>query len=164
MGRHFRNERRRPANETERRRVVHEGLELGTADSPSRPAPCIVDRSCDRLPQLHASLLRQRAQLGLVRELVGCPSAVEETNLLVRDGERMVQHGAQRGYARAARNEDEPLFGGSRRKRERSKRALDVDGTATLENQMRSRVAGRVDAHEQLQAAVAPHLLGRPGE
>ena len=158
--RHLRHESRRAANETQRRGIVDERLELGAADSPTLAAPDVANGARNGLSQFDPPVARERAQFVFVRKLVRRTRTVQEADLVMRDRQRVVKHGAQRRNAGPARDEDELALGGRRWKRERSQRTIDIENAAALERKVRPRRAVGIDADEELQVPLAPRLFG----
>ena len=139
-----------------------ESTEPARWDRFARAAGPLVSRvPSHRLAELDATVACERSKLRFVGELPRCSRAVEQSNLLVRNVQRMAEHRSQRRDASAAGDEDEALLFGVRGKGEPSDRAIDVDERAGLECQMRSRLAFGVDPDQQFQPSVPFRVFRR---
>ena len=79
---------------------------------------------------MNLSRLCERSELGFVCELVRQSSAVKQTDVVVRDGERMTEHRAQGRNPGPARDEDKTAFERMDGKGERPDGAFDIDARA----------------------------------
>jgi hypothetical protein len=107
-----------------------------------------------------------RAKLADERELIAAPRAVQH-----RHGARglpaqdMVDHGAQRRDAGAARDKQQPRLGGSFGNDEGSKRTVDINQCSDFGGrQVRPELAIRLEGHQQLQPTRFRRALRRTGD
>ena len=113
------------------------------------------------LAEVDLALARHRAELVFERELQRRSGAVEQSNFVMRDTQRVAHHRAQRRDSGPAGDEQESAFGGIRREREPPQWAVDVDRLAGPQGEMQPGGAFRIDANQQLQVAVPLDILRR---
>src|SRR5439155_11878779 len=159
QSRNFLDQCHRSTHETEGCRIVHEWLQLGTADPAPPAGPRVVAASGYGLPELDTALAGEPDEFLPVRKLVGGPRAVEQANLPMGHRQRMAQHRAKRSDASPAGDEHESVFLWNWREGKRPARAFDVETRADVERQTGGRVALLVHTHQQLDPAVATRVL-----